>query len=390
MREKVQKRTKYFIALEYWAKDQNSTGYFWSEAIREMRSEGLKVDVIHPKSRSSFQEVTPYERYRSVLMRTLKKFTLSASLAGSILFRAEKSDCIICGTNPELLLALLVLLQKLRGYRIIVLVHDVFPENASTAGIVSRNSFTYRTVRSLFSWVYRQPDGMVVIGRDMKSLIEQQKRRTKSTVFIPNWIDHTDVRPIKRRESTILNDLGWQEKIVFQFFGNLGRLQGIENLLAGIDQVDHPNAAFLFVGSGVQATAIQRYCKDHPGRAVKYFDAIPNATRSDVLAACDVALVSLNAGMYGLGVPSKAYFSMASDRPLLAVVDESSEIDRMIAQEKIGWVCRPGDPHGFAQTIHKICNAGPQSIAVSPRCALLERYSKESSLRQFVNFVKDI
>ena len=101
-------------------------------------------------------------------------------------------------------------------------------------------------------------------------------------------------------------------------------------------------------------------------------------------------MVSLGEEMYGLGVPSKAYFAMASGRRILAVVDEGSEIDQMIAQEQIGWVCRPGDPEGFAQTIQKICDDGPHSISGNPRGALLERYSKDSSLYQFVNVIKGI
>ena len=382
--------TKYFVGLEYWEKDQNSTGYFWSEAINFMRSKGLNVGVIHPQPRSSAQDRTPYARYQSVPLRTLKKFILSAKIAVSILIKARKSDCVICGTNPELLLALLVLFQKLKRYQFVVLVHDVFPENALAAGVIKSESLVYRIVRRAFSWVYQQPDRMIVIGRDMKDFLEKKKRRAKPTVFIPNWVNHTDVIPMERRASALLDNLGWSEKIVFQFFGNIGRLQGIESLLKGIDQVDDPKAAFLFVGSGVQVSAVQEFCQSHPEKAVKYFESIPNATQSDVLAACDVALVSLSENMYGLGVPSKAYFAMASDRPILAVVDEGSEMDQMISKEQIGWVCRPGDPESFAQTVQKICDNGPNSIAGNPRMALLEGYSKDISLDQFVNVVKGI
>ena len=389
MRGEKEKIAKYFIALEYWKKDQNSTGYFWSEAIREMRSKGLHVDVIHPKLQGSDQAAKPYARYQNAAFRTLKKLSVSVRIALLILFLSRKTDCVVCGTNPELLPALIVLVQKLKRFRTVVLVHDVFPENALVAGVVRGDSRLYRILRTAISWVYRQPDQIVVIGRDMKELIEREKGRSKRTVFIPNWVDHADVTPMDRRASAILADLGWEEKIVFQFFGNIGRLQGVDNLLLGIDRVDHPKAAFLFVGNGVRAPAVQDYCKTHPERAVKYFTGFPDATRSDVLAACDVALVSLSEGMYGLGVPSKAYFSMASDRPIFAVVDKDSEIDRLIAEEQIGWVCRPGDPEGFAQAIHEICEAGPGSIAGSPRRPLLERYSKESSLDQFVNVVED-
>ncbi|WP_411976610.1 glycosyltransferase family 4 protein [Sulfitobacter faviae] len=380
---------RYLVALEYWKKDQNSTGYFWSEAIKAMRMNGLDVRVIHPKLQGSGQAAKPYARYQSALVRSLKKFSLSARIALAVLFRARKGDSVVCGTNPELLLALVVLFQKLKGYRVIVLVHDVFPENALAAAVLPKDGRFYRFLRTVFAWVYRQPAQMIVIGRDMKELIERKKKRSKPIAFIPNWVDHTDVTPIDRKSSTILHDLGWQDKIVFQFFGNLGRLQGIDTLLMGIDQIDHPKAAFLFVGYGVQATTVQNYCEANPDRAVKYFADFKDASRSDVLAACDVAIVSLGEGMYGLGVPSKAYFSMAADRPILAVVDEGSEIEQMIVQEQIGWVCRPGDPVGFARMVQEICDADPYSIEGAPRQSLLQNYAKTDSIGQFVDVVKD-
>lgn len=388
MSKKDKRTTRYLVSLEYWQKDQNSTGYFWSEAIEAMRTDGLDVRVIHPKPHNSDQAAKPYTRYQSVLFRALQKLSLSARLALAVLISAKKGDSVVCGTNPELLLALVVLFQKFKGYRVVVLVHDIFPENALAAAVFSEGSIFYRLIQTIFAWIYRQPAEMIVIGRDMKELIGREKKRYKPTVFIPNWVDHTDVTPIDRGSSVILNDLGWQDKIVFQFFGNFGRLQGVDNLLMGIDQVDHPKAAFLFVGSGVQANSVQEYCISNPARAVKYFADFSSASRSDVLAACDVAIVSLREGMYGLGVPSKAYFSMASDRPILAVVDEGSEIEQMVVQEQIGWVCRPGDPAGFARMVHEICDNGPLSIEGAPRQALLRAYAKTDSLAQFVDVVK--
>ena len=49
MSKKDNKTTRYLVSLEYWQKDQNSTGYFWSEAIEAMRTAGLDVRVIHPE-----------------------------------------------------------------------------------------------------------------------------------------------------------------------------------------------------------------------------------------------------------------------------------------------------------------------------------------------------
>ncbi|MCP5877696.1 hypothetical protein NL390_35070, partial [Klebsiella pneumoniae] len=71
--------------------------------------------------------------------------------------------------------------------------------------------------------------------------------------------------------------------------------------------------------------------------------------------SCDIAIVTLAEGMLGLGVPSKAYFTMAADRPILAIMEEDAEVANMVKEHSIGWVCEPNDPVRLASLIDEIC-----------------------------------
>ena len=51
----------------------------------------------------------------------------------------------------------------------------------------------------------------------------------------------------------------------------------------------------------------------------------------------DFALVTLQEGMYGLGVPSKTYNILASGRPILFFGPKDSEIDLLIREKGIGY-----------------------------------------------------
>jgi hypothetical protein len=50
MSEKSKKTTRYLVSLEYWQKDRKSTVYVRSEAIEEMRTDGLDVRVLLTKN----------------------------------------------------------------------------------------------------------------------------------------------------------------------------------------------------------------------------------------------------------------------------------------------------------------------------------------------------
>lgn len=81
--------------------------------------------------------------------------------------------------------------------------------------------------------------------------------------------------------------------------------------------------------------------------------------------------------MFGLGVPSKSYFSLAAGKPILAAVDADSEIGLMLAEYPIGWRCDPGSPQQLAAAIDAICRSPEKIYEKSPRDIFLKNYSED-------------
>jgi glycosyltransferase involved in cell wall biosynthesis len=209
----------------------------------------------------------------------------------------------------------------------------------------------------------------------------------EKVVFIPNWADELEVYPLSRSEAPFIETLGWKDKVVFQFFGNIGRVQGIENILCAIELVENKRAAFLFIGDGVLVKNVEDFIHKNPGKNVSYAGKLPLKDKNLGLAACDVALITLEAGMLGLGVPSKAYFSLAADKPLLAVMDDDAEISRVIRELGVGWHCRPNDPLALAKMIEAVCNINLELLAGKSVVAFRENYSEKLALDKFFSHV---
>lgn len=301
-----------------------------------------------------------------------------------MLRHVRRGDIVLSGTNPALLLFLTPIMKTLIGFRWCLLVHDVFPENLVPAGILRRSSLSYRLFSRIFNLIYSRADHLIVIGRDMKELMSKKTGSDTNITVIQNWVSDHDVHPESRADSEILNRLDWRDRIVFQFFGNIGRVQGIDNILAAIKLVKNPKAAFLFIGDGSAAKTVKEFTESHPGDNISYIGPLDQSQKKLGLAACDVALITLEKGMLGLGVPSKAYFSMAADKPLLAVMEDTAEIARMIHEEAIGWSCAPDDPAALAALIDNICQAHISSMHGHPRKVLQEKYSESAALDKFI------
>jgi glycosyltransferase involved in cell wall biosynthesis len=93
--------------------------------------------------------------------------------------------------------------------------------------------------------------------------------------------------------------------------------------------------------------------------------------------------------MVGLGVPSKAYFSMAADRPLLAVMEPDAEIALMVKEHNIGWVCDPGNPVALAALIEKICAMPIPLKIASSRHVFESHFSERIGLERFEKILLD-
>lgn len=394
---------KVLVVSEFIDPDQNSTGYFWYKIIQKLaQSDGVEqLSVIAPYSgdreeiqkkfcssigfllflHASYDKNNLFKRLLGQLQQTFGFFKI-------LLKNLAKDKVVVSGTNPLFLLVLLAFLRVFIPFKWYLLVHDVFPENLVPAGILKKNSVLFKIMNFIFNRIYSRADHLIVIGRDMKNLMRQKTGSDNITV-IPNWVDFTEIEVREKQQSSIISSLGWNENIVFQFFGNMGRVQGISNLLAAINLINNPSAKFLFIGGGNDAQLVKEFAEEENNKnKVAYIGELAAQQRSLGLSSCDIAIVTLAEGMLGLGVPSKAYFTMAADRPILAIMEEDAEVANMVKEHNIGWICEPNDPVRLASLIDEICKTKLNKVSNSPRQILQDHYHQDKLLQSFADIVE--
>ena len=87
--------------------------------------------------------------------------------------------------------------------------------------------------------------------------------------------------------------------------------------------------------------------------------------------------MTLEDGMYGLGVPSKTYNILASGRPVLFLGPENSEIDLLIREKVVGYC---GWPKKWDKEVLEEMGARARKVAV-------EEYSEATILNKFLNAI---
>lgn len=392
---------KILVISEFILPEQNSTGYFWYKIIQKMAQSAIadEISVIAPVNEQDDLKYfdkkvnlnlfsSPEYNKNSLASRVWGQVKQTYLFYKKIKGNLHADTTIVSGTNPLFLMVLIAILKLFKPFQWHLLVHDVFPQNLVPAGLLRRHSILYKILNTVFNLIYAQADHIIVIGRDMETVL-RQKKYEKTITVIPNWVDFKEIELRNKNDSELIKKLNWEKSIVFQFFGNIGRVQGIDHLIQAIRLVKHPQAKFLFIGGGSAVDVVQAYIENNQqANNVAYINELPSSQRSLGLSSCDIAIVTLAEGMFGLGVPSKAYFSMAANRPILAIMDENAEVACMVKEHQIGWVESSNQPQQLAQLIDDICEHKLASHVDSPRAILEKYYHQDVLLEKFIKALR--
>ena len=318
--------------------------------------------------------------------RLLNLVTASVSMGCNLTIHARHGDVVLVVTNPPLLPFMATLAARLRGARVILLIHDVYPEVFVATGFARPGSLLVRTVARLTRWLYRRVDQIIVLGRDMKALVERKlEGAAQRVVIIPNWGDVVRVRPQPRDANPVLAELGLRDNFVIQFLGNIGRTHGVEMLidaarLLAADSRVH----FLFVGWGGRRAWLEETVAREQLGNVTVRPGCSDADLPDFLNAADVAVIPFLPGMSGVSVPSRLYNVLAAGKPVLAVADPDSELARVVLEEGVGWVVAPGDLAGLVEAIAAATDPAARAVmGRRARDAAVAKYSYDKVGTQY-------
>lgn len=374
----MEKKQTLWIVTELFPPDESSTSYILGEIANAM-VEKYQVKVIcGPEiydKRKKLDENNKFKLDASIEVfrakgadldkNTKKGKALSFLLMTKRLYALAKKnivkeDKVLMVTNPAPLVLPMSRLKKSLGFEWHVLVHDIFPENTVPAGLKIP---MYNLVKSLFDKAYRSADQLIALGRDMRQVLEEKvnngsKREggLPKIVIIENWADLNAITPQPMPEG----------RIILEYAGNIGRVQGLDKVIDNL-----PDKVELHIyGTGAMEDTLKK--KNHP--RVFFHGPYFRSQQNEILAACHIAIVTLQEGMYGLGVPSKTYNILASGRPVLYFGPKNSEIDLLVRENGIGFC---GWPEKW--DMEELETMGHKARALAER-----EYSKHTILNTFI------
>lgn len=391
---------KVWIVSEFFAPEETATAHILTKIANHI-SEHYDVNVItgpafyennkskeyddvfiqETLSKVNVQRVSNTNLDKNKLItRILRFIILTWKLTIKLGKNVKKRDAVFIVTNPAPLLLFISLLKKIKGFPVYILVHDVFPENTIPAKILkSRNNIVYKILEKIFRKAYKSADKLIVLGRDMKQIILEKigEINEDKVVIIENWA-----------ESYIQSkDKSENGKIDIQYAGNIGRVQGIMNVLEIFSEIENDKVELTLWGSGALVDQVENFVLNNKRANVFFNGGYSRKEQNFVLNSTDISIVTLADGMFGLGVPSKTYNILASGRPILFIGDLNSEIALMINEYKCGVCFEPSDLNGLKQFIETLSLDRLEELKIMGKKARMlseTKYSEKNILDKYI------
>lgn len=372
----VEKKTTLWIVTELFPPDETSTAYILGEIANALTQKYCVKVICGPEIYDKHKTIDVNNKFNidasievirvaganfdknKIAGKALSFLLMTQRLYALAKANIQTKDKVLMVTNPAPLILLMSGLKKKRGFDLNILVHDVFPENTKPAGIKLP---MYSWVKKFFDKGYSQANHLIVLGRDMADVLSQKVKRYSpqpKISIIENWADVENIEPHPMPKGS---------RVVLEYAGNIGRVQGLDKVIKQL-----PNDIELHIyGSG----AVEEDLKALKHPRVHFYGSYFRSQQNDVLSACHIAIVTLQEGMYGLGVPSKTYNILASGRPVLYFGPHNSEIDLLVREEHIGYC---GWPQKW--NMEELIEMGKRARYIAEK-----RYSKEIILNKFKN-----
>ena len=286
-------------------------------------------------------------------------FTGLATVAG--LLQRRRPDVVMVMSPPLPLGVSGWLAAASRRAPFVFNIQDVFPDVAVELGAI-----TDRRVIAVASWLerflYRRADAVTVLSEDLRDNVAAKLRghRPERVHVIPNFVDTDRIRP-SERENSYRAEYGLTGRTVVMYAGNVGLSQSLDLVVeAARRNRDRDDLAFVINGGGSALEGLRRSAE---GIANLHFVPMqPRERLPEVLAAADLHLVPLRAGLARSSVPSKLYSILAAGRPVLASVDAGTEVATTIERAGAGISVPPEDPDAFCSALDSLL-ADPAGMA---------------------------
>lgn len=300
----------------------------------------------------------------AVIGRFRESYSLGLHIKRFIEHNHENIEAVYANVWPLFAQLAVAKVCKKYGIPFVIHVQDIYPES-----LTNKIPVIGKVLRGLIlpvdKYILSAADLVVSISNQMKNeLVSTRSIADNKVRVVRNWQNDDFFQGFKK-------DIAGSEIIdrdfTFLYLGSISPTAGVDLLIDAFAQANLNQSKLVIAGGGSDKEKCIKLATSH-NKNIVFIDAQPEQVAS-IQAQADILLLPLRKGVAATALPSKMTAYMLSGKPILASVDQPSEIASIIVDNQCGWVTTPGDIDELSKTMQK---------AYSSSKGVLERFGENS------------
>jgi glycosyltransferase involved in cell wall biosynthesis len=379
---------KLSIITQFFPPDYAATGQLIEELVRHLEQQGIDIEVFTGQPSYAFETSCAPQteqfgnarikrsRINHLCQSRIRGKTINGILfmlrAAAYLFKAvRRRNLLLLTTAPPFLPILGYLAHIFFGISYVCILYDLYPDIAIALGVLPKQHFLARLWRAINRQVLRKAKGIVVLSPAMKQQVVANYPEIANKIsVIHSWANPKWIVPIAKEDNWFAQQYDIVNKFTVLYSGNMGRCHDIHTILETAKYLQNEPIQFVCIGGGAKR---EEMIEEVRRLGLKNFLFLPYQKRQVLpysLTACDLSLVSVDAGMESLVAPSKLYPALATGRPVAVICPKHSYLRELIANAKCGDTFENAESYQLAEFI--------RLLSCQPRLAeRMGRYARQ-------------
>jgi glycosyltransferase involved in cell wall biosynthesis len=307
----------------------------------------------------------------------------------------KKFDLIYATSNPPINAYIVArLLKKKEETKFVYMNWDIYPhiiEESFSQGFVKLLCKRWHRINDK---IYKKVDKMITIGDTMSNSINAKLKRPIDIEVIPIATDTYKLAPIEKNRNPFSLENDMINKFIVLYSGKMGYGHNIPLILKAADKLKgNKDINFVFIGNGPGYKIVEEYIKDNNNPVnVKLFPLQPVDVFPFSMSCGDIGLVSQEAKLSHLFMPSKTYDMMSCGLAIIGICSGKDDLSHLIEKFGIGEYVFSNNPSDLAKMILKLYRNKDllQKYKRQAREVAVSFYSKEQIIKKYNSVFKEV
>jgi glycosyltransferase involved in cell wall biosynthesis len=283
-------------------------------------------------------------------------FFISAAILGSIV--PKRPDILYVYHPPATAGMAGLVLKKMHRVPMVYDIQDLWPDTLMATGMIRKGSIL-SIVNRFCELIYKGASHIVVLSPGFKAKLIERGVPSDKIDVIYNWTNDESISDVQESADPLVESV-FCDKFNIVFAGNLGRAQGLDNVLAAASILlhSHPRIQFVFVGSGIEENRLKNETEKMRLTNVRFLPWRTTEQMRIIYKLTDVLLVHLKDDpLFSVTIPGKTQQSLVVGKSILMVV--RGDASELIKRANAGICAEPGNPEALADAARVLYDMPP-------------------------------